>query len=162
MTNRGFTLIELLVVVAIIGILTSIAIPAFDGYKRKAYDAAARTDLKNMITSVEAYQIDQPLIRGAIGGALGCSINTAEDTCTAVFSNYGFSGVSNKINLSVHTGGGILGEEVSTYSVISSAYDPVNNICNNSQRDAGLREVGCKFFTFNSETGLITELWVNV
>ena len=64
MKEKGFTLIELLVSVAIVGILASIAIPAFSDYKRKAYDAVAISNLKNMITSVEGYLVDQPLLIG--------------------------------------------------------------------------------------------------
>lgn len=57
-TRKGFTLIELLIVVVIIGILAAIAIPKFADTKRKAYVTAMKSDLKNMVTSAEAYFSD--------------------------------------------------------------------------------------------------------
>lgn len=56
--SKGFTLIELLIVVVIIGILAAIAIPRFASTKGKAFDAAAKTDLRNAMTAQEAYYSD--------------------------------------------------------------------------------------------------------
>jgi prepilin-type N-terminal cleavage/methylation domain-containing protein len=57
--TKGFTLIELLIVVVIIGILAAIAIPKFANTKEKAYIAAMKSDLRNLITAEESYFADQ-------------------------------------------------------------------------------------------------------
>jgi len=57
-TRRGFTLIELLIVVVIIGILAAIAIPKFANTKSKAYIAAMKSDLRNLVTAEESFFAD--------------------------------------------------------------------------------------------------------
>ena len=56
--EEGFTLIELLVVIIIIGILAAIAIPVFLNQRKKGYDAAVTSDLKNAATAQETYYND--------------------------------------------------------------------------------------------------------
>ncbi len=56
--DEGFTLIELLVVIIIIGVLASIAIPVFLNQRKKAYDAQAKSDIKNASTAEETYFSD--------------------------------------------------------------------------------------------------------
>ena len=75
-TRKGFTLIELLIVVVIIGILAAIAIPKFADTKRKAYVTAMKSDLKNMVSSAEAYFSDNNSYAGYVAptGSSGVSL----------------------------------------------------------------------------------------
>jgi len=57
-SEPGFTLIELLIVIAIIGVLTAIAIPQFNHYKIKGYDAIYKEALKDMHLLCNAYWLD--------------------------------------------------------------------------------------------------------
>jgi type IV pilus assembly protein PilA len=47
-----------MIVIAIIGILAAIAIPQFAAYRAKSYNSAAQSDLRNVLTVLEAYYAD--------------------------------------------------------------------------------------------------------
>lgn len=53
--SSGFTLIEMMVVVAIIGILASVAIPAFQKYRLRTKTAEVKTNLAAIMLVEEAY-----------------------------------------------------------------------------------------------------------
>ena len=58
--QRGFTLVELMIVIAIIGILATIAVPQFTSYRIRAYNAVAKSDIKNAFTASQAFFSDSP------------------------------------------------------------------------------------------------------
>ncbi|PIZ94858.1 MAG: hypothetical protein COX81_02380 [Candidatus Magasanikbacteria bacterium CG_4_10_14_0_2_um_filter_37_12] len=59
--RRGFTLIELLVVVAIIGLLSTLAVVALGSAREKARDSKRLSDVKQVQTALELYYTDNNL-----------------------------------------------------------------------------------------------------
>ena len=53
-SNEGFTLIELLIVLVIIGILIGIAVPSYLGFKDRAADRAAQSNVRAAVPAIEA------------------------------------------------------------------------------------------------------------
>ena len=56
--QQGFTLIELMIVVAVIGVLSAIAIPAYQKYVAKAEVASALATMTGLKTNVEAFTVE--------------------------------------------------------------------------------------------------------
>ena len=54
--QKGFTLIELMIVVAIIGVLSAVAIPAYKSYLAKSEAATAAGTLRALMTNIDMYQ----------------------------------------------------------------------------------------------------------
>ena len=115
--RKGFTLIELLIVVVIIGILAAIAIPKFAQTKEKAYIAAMKSDLKNLVSANEAYFADSSRYTGIPAAPRGSSGVTITQTGTAT----GWSATAEHASTSVEcdiavgsaaTGGVVEGEPV--------------------------------------------------
>lgn len=58
--DRGFTLVELLVVVIIVGVLASIAVPAYLNQRKKSYMAAAKSDAHTIAVAYQTWAVDHP------------------------------------------------------------------------------------------------------
>lgn len=72
--QKGFTLIELLVVVAIIALLSTLAVVALGSTRIKARDAKRTSDIKQIQTALELYFTDQntyPINTGLVLGGTG-------------------------------------------------------------------------------------------
>ena len=57
-TRRAFTLIELMLVLIILAILAAVVVPKFSNRREQANDARARTDIANLETALDAFNID--------------------------------------------------------------------------------------------------------
>lgn len=57
--RKGFTLIELLVVLAIIGLLSTLAVVSLNNAREKSRDSKRLSDVKQMQTALELYFSDQ-------------------------------------------------------------------------------------------------------
>lgn len=71
MNKKGFTLIELLIVIAIIGLLSTLAVVALGSARVKARDSKRLADLKQLQTALELYYTDQNAYPPGTGIALG-------------------------------------------------------------------------------------------
>jgi type IV pilus assembly protein PilA len=81
----GFTLMEILVVLLIIGILAAIAIPSFTSQTARANDAAAKTQVGTLETTIKAFAMDNSgSFEGATLAKLEAIEPTLKDSTTAV------------------------------------------------------------------------------
>jgi len=69
-TEQGFTIIELLVVIIIIGILLAIAVPSYLGFRDRAANNAAKTNLRDALPAAETYHADNGTYSGMDTDAL--------------------------------------------------------------------------------------------
>ena len=58
-SESGFTLIELMIVMAIIGLLSTIAIPIYLRAVKRAKEAVLREDLHTMRSAIDSYTVDK-------------------------------------------------------------------------------------------------------
>ncbi len=91
--RRGFTLIELMIVVAIVGILTALAIPNYLRFQLRSKTSEARINLKAIATSENSYfgEFNQFIAAGATpGGPETTSRRAWSGGGLSQFDNLGF------------------------------------------------------------------------
>ncbi|KGK18740.1 pilin [Vibrio navarrensis] len=88
--QQGFTLIELMIVVAIIGVLSAIAVPAYKNYVAKSEAATALGSIRALVTPAEMMIQENGTISGGVS-ALGGSASHALGTITASGSQIQFT-----------------------------------------------------------------------
>lgn len=88
MSRKGFTLIELLITIAIIGILTAIAIPTYVGQKKNAARAEAYTNLQNLSLLEAQFFADQGRYTANLGAA-GNTVAIRDANLTAIQTTAG-------------------------------------------------------------------------
>jgi len=97
----GFTLIELLVAIGILSVLATIAISSYQNYKIRAFDTAARADLKNAITALETYYLDNDTYPANSSDLLANGFNSSENVC---FTKYDLNNGGESVHIHImHT-----------------------------------------------------------
>ncbi|MGD8109916.1 pilin [Vibrio sp. TRT 17S01] len=111
--QKGFTLIELMIVVAIIGVLSAVAIPAYQNYVQKTEVASASATLRGLLTNIDMYQQENggtfPNNANLVGGtatmnSLGsialAAVGTSGGTATFSFTEGSLKGKSASVRYS--------------------------------------------------------------
>lgn len=108
---KGFSLIELMIVVAIVGILSSIALPQYRDYVLRAEIAEATANLSGLRVKLEQYFQDNRTYNGACAAgtiapipsglkyfSITCDLDNFTYTITATGNTNGFAFTVNEAN----------------------------------------------------------------
>jgi type IV pilus assembly protein PilA len=107
--QKGFTLVELMVVIAIIGIITAIAIPYYNNYKRTACDQAALTDLSNLKAAVQKKMADDVLSTTGKAATDAAAVSAAVDEVLKdTTGKFGYPGPTVKCGVTLTNASGVV------------------------------------------------------
>ncbi|MGL4222896.1 MAG: pilin [Shewanella sp.] len=99
--QQGFTLIELMIVVAIIGVLSAIAVPAYQNYVAKSEAATALGSLRSLVTPAELMLQQDGAISGgatALGGSASHALGNIAATGNLSGATLTFTFVDGTLN----------------------------------------------------------------
>ncbi|MBY7983973.1 pilin [Vibrio fluvialis] len=78
--QQGFTLIELMIVVAIIGVLSAIAVPAYKDYVTKSELASGFATIKSVLTPAELYVQENGKISSGVSTITSLGVSSAANS----------------------------------------------------------------------------------
>ena len=81
---KGFSLLELLVVVAIIGLLTAIAIPEFLSYRARSVDSQMKSDLKNAAVAMDSYFAEKKVYPTSVAAIVAVGFTQTEGVALTI------------------------------------------------------------------------------
>ena len=103
--QQGFTLIELMIVVAVIGVLSAIAIPQYQKYVAKAEVASVLTTMTGVKTNVEAFVVENGEFPGGVDGRRPSDLGAPDNMPLGVFTFEDFKDDTGKIKLTFKSEG---------------------------------------------------------
>jgi type IV pilus assembly protein PilA len=165
--EQGFTLVELMVVVAIIGILSAVAIPNFQKYQAKSKTSEAKLQLTSAYTAQEAFYADYGMYSNCLAYmgydpsneaaqryyAVGINVTAAVDaTPYADATSAGLTGSGDCAQAMASADGdtffvagkGVGGVLINTAALVGTAFGTGNTTCTEANVDAaGANGVAC-------------------
>ena len=136
--RQGFSLVELMIVVAIIGVLTAIAIPNFQSFQRRSRQGEAKAALTSIYTAAQTFHSSWEVYAGALkpigytpSGAYRYNIGFADGASTNQDKFCGGDGGGNAIADNAAIGCGPAPQRMYTGNATHPALNNIGEYCHN-------------------------------